>query len=280
MGFLFPNGFKYPPDFHIPTPTGEELFRIGPIGYTNAHLTMALVIILLGSIAIIATRGMRERPGALQNLAEMLVEGLANFVESIGGKKALRYLPLFGTLFLFIVTSNWLSVVPFIGQIKFLHSPTADYHTNFAMAVLAFVAYQTEGFRHLKLSYVKRWFNFSGFKDGPFIGVIFVMVGFIELFSEIFRMLTLTLRLWGNVFGGEIMLVVMSGLLFLPGLALPFVGLEVFIGLVQGLVFALLVLMYFILAIESHDEEHEEGSHADTDRVPSPEIHPETVAAH
>ena len=280
MDFLFPNGFKYPPDFHIPTPTGEELFRIGPIGYTNAHLTMALVIILLGSIAIIATRGMRERPGALQNLAEMLVEGLANFVESIGGKKALRYLPLFGTLFLFIVTSNWLSVVPFIGQIKFLHSPTADYHTNFAMAVLAFVAYQTEGFRHLKLSYVKRWFNFSGFKDGPFIGVIFVMVGFIELFSEIFRMLTLTLRLWGNVFGGEIMLVVMSGLLFLPGVALPFVGLEVFIGLVQGLVFALLVLMYFILAIESHDEEHEEGSHADTDRVPSPEIHPETVAAH
>jgi UPF0716 family protein affecting phage T7 exclusion len=69
------------------------------------------------------------------------------------------------------------------------------------------------------------------------------------------------------------MLVVMSGLLFLPGLALPFVGLEVFIGLVQGLVFALLVLMYFILAIESHDEEHEEGSQADTDRVPSLEIH-------
>jgi UPF0716 family protein affecting phage T7 exclusion len=69
------------------------------------------------------------------------------------------------------------------------------------------------------------------------------------------------------------MLVVMSGLLLLPGLALPFVGLEVFIGLVQGLVFALLVLMYFILAIESHDEEHEEGSQVDTDRVPSPEIH-------
>jgi len=93
------------------------------------------------------------------------------------------------------------------------------------------------------------------------------------------RMLTLTLRLWGNVFGGEIMLVVMSGLLLLPGLALPFVGLEVFIGLVQGLVFALLVLMYFILAIESHDEEHEEGSQADTDRVPSPEMHPRPAAS-
>ena len=279
MDLLFPSGFKYPPNFHIPSPTGEEIFRIGPVGYTNAHLTMALVIVLLGTIAVLATRDLRERPGGLQNFVELLVQGLVDFVESIGGKRALTYLPLFGTLFLFIVVSNWLSVVPFIGQIAFLHSPTADYHTNFAMAVLAFVAYQTEGFRHLKLGYVKRWFNFSGFKDGPFIGVIFVLVGFIELFSEIFRMLTLTLRLWGNVFGGEIMLVVMSGLLFLPGLALPFVGLEVFIGLVQGLVFALLVLMYFILAIESHDEEHEQGSHSDTDRVPSLEMHPRPVSA-
>ena len=264
MDFLFTHGFKYPPDFHIPTPTGEPLFYIGPIGYTNAHLTMALVILLLSGLSYAATRQMRERPGALQNGIELLVQGLADFVVSIGGRSALRYLPLFGTLFLFIVTANWLSVVPLVGQVKFLHSPTADYHTNFAMAVLAFVAYQTEGFRHLRFSYPKRWFNFSGFKDGPFIGVIFVVVGFIELFSEIFRMLTLTLRLWGNVFGGEIMLVVMSGLLLLPGLALPFVGLEVFIGLVQGLVFALLVLMYFILAIESHDEGHEEGTQAAT----------------
>ncbi len=129
-------------------------------------------------------------------------------------------------------------------------------------AVLAFLAYQTEGFKHLKLAYPKRWFNFTGFKDGPFLGAIFVLVGLIELFSELFRMLTLTLRLWGNVLGGEIMLVVMSGLLLVPGIALPFVGLEVFIGLVQALVFSLLVLMYFVLAIESHDEEHEEGGHA------------------
>src|SRR6266568_929574 len=279
MELLFPHGFKYPPNFHIPTPTGEALFKIGPVGYTNAHLTMALVIILLAGFAFLATRNMRERPTGMQNFVELLVQGLSDFVASIGGPKALKYLPLFGTLFLFIVVSNWLSVVPFVGQVTFLHSPTADYHTNFAMAALAFFAYQTEGFRHLRLSYPKRWFNFSGFKDGPAIGVIFVLVGFIELFSELFRMLTLTLRLWGNVFGGEIMLVVMSGLLLIPGLALPFVGLEVFIGLVQGLVFALLVLMYFVLAIESHDESHEEGSHSDTDRVPSPEMHPEPAAA-
>ncbi|HZP97640.1 MAG TPA: F0F1 ATP synthase subunit A [Candidatus Limnocylindria bacterium] len=279
MDWLFPRGFTYPPSFHIPSLTGEPIFAIGPVSYTNAHLTMAIVIAVIASIAFLATRTMSERPSGLQNAVEMAVQGLSDFVVSIGGPAARAYLPLFGTLFLFILFSNWLSVVPLVGQVGFLHSPTADYHINFAMALLAFVAYQTEGFRHLKLDYPKRWFNFSGFKDGPFLGAIFVLVGLIELFSELFRMLTLTLRLWGNVLGGEIMLVVMSGLLLLPGFALPFAGLEVFIGLVQALVFSLLVLMYFVLAIESHDEEHEEGSHTDTDRVPHEEQHPEPAAA-
>ncbi len=279
MDFLFPKGFHYP---DIPSSfalTGEPLFRLGPVSYTNAHLTMLIVVVLISTVAYLATRRMQDRPAGLQNLVEMLVEGLGDFVVGIGGPKALRYLPLFGTLFLFIVLSNWLSVVPFVGQVTWLHSPTADYHITFAMALVSWVAYQTEGFRHLKLSYVKRWFNLSGFKDGPLFGGIFIAVGLIELFSEFVRMLTLTLRLWGNVFGGEIMLLVMSALLLVPGFALPFVGLEMFIGLVQGLVFSLLVLMYFVLAIESHDETHEEGSHSDTDRVPNVEQHPAPVAA-
>ncbi len=279
MDWLFPRGLTYPPQFEIPTLTGEPLFAIGPFAITNANFTMALLIALLTGLAILATRDMRERPGGLQNAVELLVQGLADFVTGIAGPGGRRYLPIFGTLFLFILFSNLLSVVIFAGQIPFLHAPTADYNTNFAMAVVAFVAYQIEGFRRHRLSYPKRWFNLSGFKDGPFFGGIFVLVGLIELFSELFRMLTLTLRLWGNVLGGEIMLVVMSALLFVPGLAIPFAGLEVFIGLVQAFIFSLLVLMYFVLAIESHDEGHEEGSHTDTDRVPSAERQPESVAA-
>jgi len=275
VGVLFPDGFRYPPEFHIPTLTGEPILRAGPFSYTNAHFTMLLVMVLLGGLAFLATRNMREQPRGLQNVVELLVQGLQDFVVSIGGPNARKYLPLFGTLFLFILVSNWLSVVPLVGQVKLLHSPTADYHINFAMAILAFVAYQTEGFRTLGLPYAKRWFNVSGFKDGPFIGSIVILVGLIELFSELFRMLTLTLRLWGNVLGGEIMLVVMAGLLFVPGLALPFVGLEVFIGLVQGLVFALLVLMYFVLAIETHDHEAEHAEKLEGDRVPSLQQHPD-----
>ncbi len=275
MDVLFPYGFRYPPEFHIPTLTGEPILRAGPFSYTNAHFTMLLVMVILGGLAFLATRNMREQPRGLQNVVELLVQGLQDFVVSIGGPNARKYLPLFGTLFLFIVVSNWLSVVPLVGQVELLHSPTADYHINFAMAVLAFVAYQTEGFRTLGLPYAKRWFNVSGFKDGPFIGAIVILVGLIELFSELFRMLTLTLRLWGNVLGGEIMLVVMAGLLFVPGLALPFVGLEVFIGLVQGLVFALLVLMYFVLAIETHEHEDEHAEKLEGDRAPSLQQHPD-----
>ena len=260
--------------------TGQPLFTLGTPGepgnvagigivwdwsYTNAHFTMLLVILLLSGVAILATRRLNDRPTGLQNFVELLVQGLADFVQSIGGPTVLKYLPLFGTLLLFLVTSNWLSVVPFVGQVTWLHAPTADYHVNAGLAILAFGLYQAEGFRANGPAYLRRWVNVSGFMEKGglkfMLGPIFLLVGLIEFASELFRMLTLTLRLWGNVLGGEIMLVVMSALLFVPGAALPFVGLEVFIGLVQGLIFSLLVLIYFILAIESH-EEHGETEHA------------------
>ncbi len=260
--------------------TGEPLFTLGTTGepgniagigivwdwsYTNAHFTMLLVILLLSGVAILATRQLNDRPGGLQNFVELLVQGLASFVESIGGPTVLKYLPLFGTLLLFLVTSNWLSVVPFVGQVTWLHAPTADYHINAGLAILVFALYQAEGLRKNGPGYLKRWVNVSGFMEKGglkfMLGPIFLLVGLIEFASELFRMLTLTLRLWGNVLGGEIMLVVMSALLFVPGAALLFVVLEVFIGLVQGLIFSLLVLIYFILATESH-EEHGEIEHA------------------
>ncbi len=266
MDFLFPNGFKYPPEFHIPPLTGTEILRLGPLSYTNSHFTMLLVGALLVALAWLGTRQRRDVPSGLQNAVEMLVQGLEDFVVSIGGPGAKRYLPLFGTLFLFIVVSNWLSVAPLFGQVELLRAPTSDYHVNFGMALIAWLAYQTDGFRKFGVGYMSRWFNLSGFKEGAFVGVIFVLVGLIELFSELFRMLTLTLRLWGNVLGGEIMLVVMSGLLFLPGLAIPFVGFDVFIGIIQGLVFGLLVLMYFVLALEGHGDHEEEGAHAAADQ--------------
>ena len=238
------------PLIHI---AGEGTFEIS---ITNALITMWIVMAVLVGVSWLVTRDLRLIPGHRQNFVELLVQGLADFVQSTGGPGALRYFPLFGTLFLFILVSNWLSVVPFVGQIELLHSPTADYHVNFGLAIIGWVAYQSEGIGKLGGSYFKKFFNVSGFKEGAFLGAILFFVGLIELFSELFRMLTLTLRLWGNVLGGEIMLGVMAAVLAFVAapLALPFVGLELFIGLIQALIFSLLVLMYFILAIESHEE--------------------------
>lgn len=254
------------PDIHIPTLIGEPIFYITPdLSITNAHITMWLVMAVLIGGAWLLTRDLRLVPGGGQNFLELIVQGMADFIQSLAGPGAVRFLHIFGTLFIFIFTMNMLGILPLEGQIRVLHSPTADYHVTFAMAATSFVIYQFLGIRKNGLGYFGRFINFSGFKEGPLIGVIMVFVGFIELFSETFRMLTLTLRLWGNVIGGHIALGVMSALLVLPGLTLPFYGLEVLIGTVQALIFAVLVIVYIDFALASH-EEHEphEAAHPET----------------
>jgi F-type H+-transporting ATPase subunit a len=261
-------------DIHVAEQTGVPIFTIagqenvssgGPItisndiSISNSIFTMWIVMGLLVLLGIAATRRLSERPGRLQSLMEVIVQQLVDFMRQAGGDRVVRYLPLFGSLFLFALLSNWLFLVPLVGQINLLHTPTADYHTNLGMALTGFAWYQAAGIRKNGLGYFSRWFNFTAFKEGPLVGVVMILVGMIELFSELFRILTLTLRLWGNVWGGEIVLAVLSALLFLPSLVLPFVGLEIFIGFIQAFVFAFLVLLYIVLALETHGEEHEEA---------------------
>ena len=274
--FLTGNLPSWPPgqsDIQVTEQTGAPLLRISgdEFSISNSLFTMWLVMAVLVILAVAVTRDLREVPGRFQNFVELVVQALVDFMESAGGPGIMRYLPLFGTLFLFLLLSNWLSVVPFVGQIELLHSPTADYHINFGLAVTAFVMYQAAGVRKFGLGYFTRWFNFTGFKDGPLVGVVLVFVGLLELFSELVRMLTLTLRLWGNIWGGEITLAVITALLLVPSLPLPFVGLEIFIGFIQAFIFAFLVLLYIILALESHGEEHAE-EHGDVAVVSHREI--------
>jgi F-type H+-transporting ATPase subunit a len=268
---------NWPPgqtDIHVAEQTGTPILTIagedevlsgGPItiwndiSISNSIFTMWIVIGLLVLLAIAATRHLSERPGRLQSLMEVVVQQLEDFMRQAGGDRVVRYLPLFGSLFLFALLSNWLFLIPLVGQVELLHTPTADYHTNLGMALTGFVWYQAVGIRQNGPGYFTRWFNFTAFAEGPLVGVVMILVGIIELFSELFRILTLTLRLWGNVWGGEIVLAVLSALLFVPSLVLPFVGLEIFIGFIQAFVFAFLVLLYIVLALESHGEEHDEA---------------------
>jgi F-type H+-transporting ATPase subunit a len=252
------------PDIHQPEITGVPLIDLQgeDISISNSLLTMWLVMAFLIGVSWLATRRLSDEPGRLQSLVEQLVQGFADFVVGVGGQSALRFLPLFGTLFLFIVVSNWLGVMPFVGQVPWLKAPTSDYHVTAGLALTSFVYYQSVGIRRLKLSYFTRWFNLSGFREGIFLGFVMVVVGLIEFISEIFRILSLLLRLWGNIWGGEIALSVITALVVVPIFAAPLIGLELLVGLVQALVFSLLVLVYITLAIESHDEGHEEDHDA------------------
>jgi len=278
---------NWPPgqaDIHVADQTGTPIFTLagaenissgGPITFwndisiSNSIFTAWVVMAVLVLLAIVATARLSEQPGRLQSFFELIVQGLVDFMREAGGPGVVRFHPLFGTLFLFALLSNWLSIVPFVGQIELLHSPTADYHTNLGMALTGFAWYQAAGIRQNGIGYFTRWFNFTGFRDGALVGGVMILVGIIELFSELFRILTLTLRLWGNIWGGEIVLSVLAALLFVPSFTLPFIGLELFIGFIQAFVFAFLVLLYIILALESHGgEEHETQEH---------EAHPEAL---
>jgi F-type H+-transporting ATPase subunit a len=267
---------NWPPgqsDIHVADQTGTPIFTfsghdaISPLGpitiwndisISNSIFTAWIVMAALVILAVLATARLSEQPGRLQSFFELIVQFLVDFMREAGGPGVVRFLPLFGSLFLFALLSNWLSIVPLVGQIELLHSPTADYHTNLGLALTGFVWYQAAGIRQNGIGYFIRWFNFTGFREGVLVGGVMIIVGIIELFSELFRILTLTLRLWGNIWGGEIVLAVLAALLFVPSFSLPFIGLELFIGFIQAFVFAFLVLLYIILALESHGgEEHE-----------------------
>ena len=278
---------NWPPtqaDIHIPDQAGTPLIHIagetepsgsGVIGIqndisiSNSILTAWIVMGILIALGYFAGKVVSEVPGRLQGFFELIVQFLVDFMRDAGGPGVVRFLPLFGSLFLFALLSNWLGVVPLVGQIELLHSPTADYHTNLGLALTGFVWYQAAGIRQNGVGYFTRWINFTGFRDGVLVGVVMILVGLIELFSELFRILTLTLRLWGNIWGGEIVLAVLAALLFVPSLLLPFLGLELFIGFIQAFVFAFLVLLYIILALESHGEGHEEHAMDEEAHIPA-----------
>src|SRR5437879_3486719 len=152
--------------------TGEPLIRIvgDEISISNSLITMWIVMAPLILLAYAGTRRLALIPGGLQGALEVAVQTLVDFVVDTGGPAAAKYVPLVGTLFLFLLLCTWLGVVPLLGQIPPLHAPTANYHTTLSLAIVAFVGYQAEGIRTLGRGYFKRWLNLESFKEGPFLG--------------------------------------------------------------------------------------------------------------
>jgi F-type H+-transporting ATPase subunit a len=238
----------------------KTVFEIMPgVPVTNTMITLWLVSAILIIMALIMRSQIKMVPGGFYNFVEWALGGLYGFMEEVGGKAAKKHFPLFITFFLVILFSNWLGIMMGIvaEELGFLRAPTSDLNTTVALAVTAFIYFEYQGFKsHGILGYFGHFVNVKAlFKNGP-MGIIDFVVGLLHIVSELVRPLALSLRLFGNIFGGEIVLTV-AFLLFSPMLPLPFMMLEFLIGLIQAFVFAMLFLVFTALN-SAHEDEHAE----------------------
>jgi F-type H+-transporting ATPase subunit a len=236
-----------------PTPSGPLEVGFWP-SITSTLFTMWIVIVLVLGMAIGMTRRRDVIPGLLQNAAELAYESLENFALSLGGERARPYVPWFAGLFIFIVAGNWIGLVSPVGKLEELRAPTSDVNVTLGLALVSFTVFQAEGFRKLGVGgYLGKFFPFYEFKNGVGAGIIALFVGLIELLLEFIKPVTLSMRLFGNIYGGEVALGVVTGLT-VAVLPVALYGLEFLLNLVQALIFSVLSLMFILIATEGHEQ--------------------------
>ena len=215
-------------------------------------IVMAVVIVPL----TIASRRLKEVPSGAQNVLEFAIEGLTSFAMGIGGPGAKRFITFFLACFLFIAVSNWSGLIPGVGRLHEFRAPTSDVNVTVGLALVAFVYFHYQGVRALGIGgYLGKFFTLKGGPIGLFVGVL-------EFFLELVKPITLAMRLFGNIYGGELALTVMTTIT-LAYIPVALYGLELFVGLMQGIIFSVLVLVFTMLAMEGHHEEgHDEHSPA------------------
>ena len=255
------------------SPYAYKLTEVLGLPITNSMVTTWVISLLL----IVGVRLWTGRPelipGKGQAVVESFIGGIRDLLEPIVGKKAFPMaFPLLMGLFIFIVIHNWSALVPGVGtfgQINengdlyyWFRPANADLNTTLAMAIVAMVAWLYISIRAsgLKFFVWELFGNKADKKETPVpiyiaLSGIFIGVGFIEVVSILFRPVSLSFRLFGNVFGGENLLVGMTGIV--PYLVpVPFYLYEVLVGVVQALIFTLLVAIYIGLITSHGDEEH------------------------
>ncbi len=249
-------------EFIPPTLASETIFHIGSFEVRNTLITSLMAMIVLIVVGLVLKRKKYAMvPGGFQNLVEALVGGIYGFFAGVVGdeKKAKKFFPLVATIFFFVLISNWMGLLPGFGSIglwehhgghlilvPLLRSTYADVNMTLAIAAISVIATQVFGFSMLGLK------GYGGkFFVNPLKNPVGSFVGILELMSEVSKMISFTFRLFGNVFAGEVLLLVIAFLV--PFVApIPFYGLEIFVGFIQALVFSFLTLVFLKIATTSH----------------------------
>ncbi len=258
------------PPGHV-NPPGLIVFDVS---LSSTLITMFVITIVVLVVTWALSRGRAMVPGRGQNAIEYVWELLESFGTSLGGPATKPYVPLFAGFFLFILFCNWSGLVPPIGKVSELRAPTSDLNVTIGLALVAFVFIEYQGFRKLGVGgYLGKFFPFGEFRNGIGAGAIALFVGLTELLLEFVKPVTLSMRLFGNIYGGEVALGVLTALT-LAIIPMAMIGLEVLLNAVQALIFATLTLMFTLTAIEGHGPEHAAAESAEGT------IHAVEAAAH
>ncbi|MEK7557751.1 MAG: FoF1 ATP synthase subunit a [Patescibacteria group bacterium] len=257
----------------------EPIFKIGNFPLTNSLLNVWLVIFLVVVFGIFLKSKIKLIPGKFQNGVEMVIELLLDVFDSVTGtrEKTLKFFPIVLSFFVFILLNNWLGLLPGVGSIgqvvlehnekvfiPFFRSGMADLNTTFALALIGVVISHIFGIITIGVwQYLNKFINIKALLEIPkkiakdptvlIVNPIKVFVGLLEIIGELAKVASLSFRLFGNIFAGEVLVASMVAILAI-GLPVPFMFLEILVGLVQALIFAMLILTY--LTMMTSAEEH------------------------
>jgi len=257
----------------------EPIFNVHGFTITNSLLNTWLVVLAVIIFSLFLKSKIKLVPRGLQNAVEAAIEMLLGVFDSVTGsrEKTLKYFPFVLSFFVFILLNNWLGLLPGVGSIgavvsehgeklfiPFFRGGTADLNTTLALATIGVV------FSHIfsvmaigSWKYINKFINFKALIEIPkkimkeptilIVNPIKVFVGFIEIIGEAAKIASLSFRLFGNIFAGEVLLAAMAAILAF-GLPIPFMFLEVIIGLIQAFIFSVLILAYITMNTAAEHE--------------------------
>ena len=267
---------------HENTIFAEPIAHVGNWPITNSLLTSWVAVFLIILLSVAVRTKMKNVPSRLQHFFELIYDGGMDMADQITGSRATtkKVFPLAISVFFFVLVNNWLGILPLGGFglvqhsaegnffVPFLRSGTADINTTLMLAVIGVIGSNVFGI--LAIGVWKMFNKYVNLKElariprkirrDPsvlMVAPITFFVGILELVGELAKVASLSFRLFGNIFAGEVLLASMAALLAY-GLPIPFLFLEVFVGVIQAFIFAVLILVYFTIAAQDHDahEEH------------------------
>lgn len=246
---------------HENTLFAEPIAHIGSFPITNALMTSAVALVIIVTLGLLVGRNIKKVPTGLQNALEMIIEGFLGIFDGVTGsrKRSLQFAPLVLAFFFFILINNWMGILPGVGSIgqiiqtdegkffiPYLRGGTADLNTTLALATIGVVLSHIFGMMALGAwKYFNKFININAFLEIPgkirkdptilLVNPIKAFVGVIEIVGELAKVASLSFRLFGNVFAGEVLLASMSAMLAF-GVPIPFLFLEVLVGLIQAMI--------------------------------------------